>query len=417
MPRVAKPLSAVELKRLPPGTHAVGGVPGLQMVVREAGGRHWILRVTIAGKRRELGLGSFPETSLADARDRAKADRAAIRDGLDPASERASARAALAEATKHRITVTEGINRTYEARKAGFKTEKNARRWRMSLVNHVGATLGDRPLVDVTAADLAGILSPMWLTQHDTASKVRMRMEAVFDFAIAQKLVPAGTPNPAVLKGSLKPLLPSAKRVTGGSQPAVDWRVASAWWKTLASRSEVPALALRFIALTAVRSSEATRMTWAEVDMDAGLWTVPGARTKTGKPLTVPLSNAALAVLKVAPRLEDVPFVFAGARGAALNGGKVSDLMKELCAPTEAEDGAEPQGGFLDPVSKRPAVVHGLRSTFRTWAAECGVEDTLAELALGHAVGTAVERAYNRAEKIEARREVMSEWSRYLTGS
>lgn len=413
MPRVAKPLSAVELKRLPPGTHAVGGVPGLQMVVREAGGRHWILRVTIAGKRRELGLGSFPETSLADARDRAKADRAAIREGRDPASERASARAALAEATKHLITVTEAINRTYEARKAGFKTEKNARRWRMSLVNHVGATLGDRPLVDVTAADLAGILSPMWLTQHDTASKVRMRMEAVFDHALASKLIPAGTPNPAVLKGSLKPLLPSAKRVTGGSQPAVDWRVASTWWKALASRSEVPGLALRFIALTAVRSSEATRMTWAEVDMDSGLWTVPGARTKTGKPLTVPLSKAALAVLKVAPRLEGVPFVFAGARGGALNGGKVSDLMRAVHDADVAAGGV----GWVDATSGQPAVVHGLRSTFRTWAAESGVEDTLAELALGHAVGTAVERAYNRAEKIEARRVVMEDWASFLTGS
>lgn len=208
MPRVAKPLSNIELRRLPPGTHAVGGVPGLLVVVRDTGTRHWLLRVTIGGKRREIGFGSYPETSLADARDRARADRAAVRDGRDPAEERLQARAALAATRRHQITVAEAIERTFEARKAGFKTEKSARRWRMSLVNHIGPVLGDRPLVDVTASDLASILGPMWLTQNDVASKVRMRFEAVFDHALASKLVPTGTPNPAVLKGSLKPLLP-----------------------------------------------------------------------------------------------------------------------------------------------------------------------------------------------------------------
>lgn len=415
MPRVAKPLSNVELKRLPPGTHAVGGVPGLLVVVRDTGTRHWILRVTIAGKRREIGLGSFPETSLADARDRAKADRVAVRDGRDPASERASARAALAETRRHQVTVTEAIDKTYEARKAGFKTEKGARRWRMSLVNHIGATLGDRALVDVTSADIAAILAPMWLTQNDTASKVRLRMEAVFDFAIAKGLVPAGTANPAVLKGSLKPLLPSAKRVQGGAQPAVDWKAAPTWWKAVSSRSDTAALALRFIALTAVRSSEATKMAWDEVDLDAGRWIVPAERTKTGKPLTVPLSGAAIAVLRqVLPlRQEGVPWVFAGVRGGPLGGARVSELMREVHDAYVARGGV----GWVDASSGRPGVVHGLRSTFRTWATEHRVDENLAEIALGHARGSKVERAYDRAEMIEARRVVMESWSRHLAGS
>ena len=137
----------------------------------------------------------------------------------------------------------------------------------------------------MTSADLAAILAPMWLEQNDTASKVRLRMEAVFDCAIAKGLVPAGTPNPAVLKGSLKPLLPSAKRLQGGAQPAIDWKVAPMWWKTLGKQlPTMSAFALRFIALTAVRSSEATKMAWNEVDLDAGLWVVPGARTGAGVP-------------------------------------------------------------------------------------------------------------------------------------
>lgn len=410
MPLVAKELTPIALKRLPPGTHAVGGVAGLMLNVKESGARSWILRVAIAGKRREIGLGPFPEVGLAAAREKAAADKEAIRQGHDPAADRAKARAILLAESTPKLTVKEAIRQTHEAHEGGFSSPKNAKRWLGTLETHVVPRLGDRPLEDVTTDDVLGILKPLWLDQNETATKVRSRFEKVFDYVAAHKLVPPRE-NPCRWKGHLQVLLPKlGKDRQGGRQPSVPWREAPSWYAAVCTMPGVASLALRFLALTAVRSGEVTDMEWSELDLDAGLWTIPAERTKTGKIHRVPLSAEALALIEAAPRMEDSPFVFAAPRGAAFSNMALSAVMRRMQA-TETKAG---RPGWLDEVSQRPAVPHGLRATFRTWASEIGADPVLAEICLGHNVGTAVQRAYDRSEKVEARRGLLQQWADYL---
>ena len=414
MPRVAKELSPIQLKRLPPGIHAVGGVAGLLLVVKETGARNWLLRVAIAGRRRELGLGPFPEVSLAAARAKAADHREAVREGRDPAAERASARAALAVASKPKLTVIEAARRCHSAHSGGFSSEKNAKRWLGTLETHVFPAMGQRSLETITVTDVVGLLTPLWLDQNETASKVRARFEKVFDFAVANKLI-APMDNPCRWKGNLQvlmPKLPKDKRA-GGHQPSVPWRLAPSWWAVLKTMPGVAPLALQFLALTAVRSGEVTDAEWSEVDLDAGLWQIPAGRTKTGKAHLIPLSEAALDIVRHVPRMDGSPLVFTAPRGGAFSNMAISAVMRRMQSKA-AEAGGE---GWLDEVSRRPAVPHGLRSTFRTWAAEAGVDHAIAEMALGHQVGSAVERAYNRSGMVEARRGVMSAWAEYLTAA
>lgn len=414
MPRVAKELSPVQLKRLPPGIHAVGGVAGLLLVVKDTGARNWLLRVTIAGKRREIGLGAFPEVSLGAARAKAADAREKVRNGIDPAAERAKARADLAAASKPKLTVIQAARQCHAAHAGGFSSEKNAKRWIGTLETHVFPTLGERPLEAIAVTDVVALLTPIWIDQNETASKVRARFEKVFDYAVANKLIEP-MDNPCRWKGNLQvlmPKLPKDKRA-GGHQPSVPWRLAPSWWAALSKMPGIAPLALQFLALTAVRSAEVTDAVWSEFDLENGLWQIPAERTKTGKPHLVPLSAAALAIVEALPRHDGVEFAFAAPRGGAFSNMALSAVMRRMQATAVKREGE----GWLDEVSRRPAVPHGLRATFRTWAAEHGVDHAIAEMALGHNVGSAVERAYNRSKMIEARRGVMEEWATFLTGS
>lgn len=411
MPPVARPMSPIELKRLEAGDHAVGGVAGLMLIVKESGAKNWILRVTIAGRRRELGLGPYPEVSLADARRRAAEDREAVRLGRDPAAERAAARKALAEVSKRALTVREAAFACYDSHKGGFSSEKNAKRWLGTLETHVLPVFGTRALASITATDVVNLLKPIWLDQNETAAKVRGRLEKVFDYALAHELIEP-MENPCRWKGNLQMLLPKlGKDRQGGHQPSLPWQRAPAWWQALAKMPGTAPLALRFLALTAVRSAEVTDAVWGEFDLEAKLWTIPAVRTKTGKPHVVPLSEAAMAILEKAPREVGSDFVFTAPRGGTFSNMALSAVMRRMQGKAEAA-GVE---GWLDERSKRPAVPHGLRATFRTWAAEQGVDRDIAEMALGHAVGSAVERAYQRSGMVEKRREVMEAWAGYLT--
>lgn len=411
MPPVARSMSPVELKRLPPGSYAVGGVAGLMLIVKDSGAKNWILRVTIGGRRRELGLGPYPEVTLADARRRAAEDREAIRQGRDPAAERAAARQARKTPPPCRITVESAAVACYEAHKGGFSSEKNARRWLGTLETHVFPKLGAHPIAEVTVKDIVVLLEPVWLKQNETAQKVRGRLEKVFDYVVAHKMV-APMENPCRWKGNLQLLLPKpGKDRQAGRQPSLPWRRAPEWWKALVAMPGTAPLALQFLALTAVRSAEVTDAVWAEFDLTAKIWTIPAARTKTGKAHSVPLSGAAIAILERAPREVGSPFVFTAPRGESFSNMALSAVMRRM----QTKAVAQGDEGWLDEQSKRPAVPHGLRATFRTWAAEAGVDRDIAEMALGHVVGSAVERAYQRSGMVEKRREVMEAWAQHLT--
>lgn len=418
MPRVAKELSALEVKRLQhPGTGgsvtvAVGGVSGLLMQITPSGGRTWLLRVAIGGKRREIGLGGFPDVALAVARDRARAAKDMIREGIDPVEKKRAARASLAASRRRGLTFTEAVKAYLAAKTGAFSNDKHREQWRSTLQTYALPELGAMLVQDIAVQDVLRVLEPIWATKTETASRLRGRIEAVLSWAAV-----AGHrsgDNPARWAGNLKELLPAATKVAKkDNHPALQIGDAPRWFKALRGREGIGSRCLEFAALTASRSQEVRGATWDEIDLVAKLWVVPAARMKMGREHRVPLTDEAVALLDALPRFADTPLIFPATRGGGLSDMTLSATMKRL--HQSDVDAAGP--GFLDRVSKRPAVPHGLRSTFRDWVAErTDFPGEMAEVALAHKVGNAVEAAYRRGDMVEKRRAMMTAWTNFLLG-
>ena len=414
MPRKARELSALEVKRLKndnPRSNrfvAVGGVDGLQLQITPGGARSWLLRVVIHGKRRQIGLGSFPTVSLAKARERAREIKDRIWRGEDPLADR------------RRMTFTEAMGKTLEARLAEFRNEKHKAQWRSTLDRYAIPALGDAPVAEIGVGDVLRVLEPIWQTKTETASRLRGPIEAVLAWATV-----AGHrtgDNPARWKGNLDAVLAKPGKVAKvTNSPAVALADAPEWFADVRGRSGIATRALEFAALTAARSGEVRGATWEEVDLDAALWTIPASRMKARREHRVPLTPAALEILHAAPRLEGAPYVFPAVRGGQLSDMALSACMRRINAAKAERDRkagiAAERCGYLDPRSGRPAVPHGLRSTFRDWAAErTDFPRDMCELALAHSVGSEVERAYRRSDMLEKRRAMMLQWCNYLRG-
>lgn len=413
MPRKAKELTALDVRRLEhPGqggntTFAVGGVDGLQLQVTPTGAKSWILRCTIAGKRRNIGLGSYPSTTLAQAREAAREAREAIRQGIDPIERRRAAQAALVAAQRRGLTFKDAVERALEARLAEFKSEKHRKQWRSTLDTYATPELGDMLVSEIAVQDVRRVLAPIWETKTETASRLRGRIEAVLAWATVNGHREGD--NPARWKGNLDAVLPKPGKIAKVTHhAALALADAADWFSDLRQRDGMATRALEFMALTAARSGEVRGATWTEIDLDAALWTIPAERMKAGKEHRVPLTEEAVALLKALPRMQGAPYVFPAARGGQLSDMSLSACMKRI------NDARE--GGYLDRVSGRPAVPHGLRSTFRDWCAERGYPRDMAEIALAHTVGSEVERAYRRSDMLDRRRALMSGWARVLVG-
>jgi integrase len=263
----------------------------------------------------------------------------------------------------------------------------------------------------IAVADVLRVLEPVWTSKTETASRLRGRIEQVLAWATV-----AGHregDNPARWRGNLDQLLPKPSKVAdSGNQPALSLRDAPRWWAALREREGMAARALEFLALTAARSGEVRGMTWDEVTMEGGeaIWTIPAVRMKMGKTHRVPLSAQALDLLQKLPRLDGSPYVFFAPKGGPLSDMALSAVMRRLQEADVRAGGV----GYLDTENKRPAVPHGLRSTFRQWAAEQGFPSDMAEIALAHARDSEVERAYQRSDLIERRRAMMAAWAGYL---
>lgn len=384
-----------------PGKYHDGGGLGLYLRVEPNGSRFWVQRITIAGRRRELGLGSPPVVTLAMAREAALDNKRLVRTGGDPLAEKRKVREAL--------TFSQAVETYLTAKLAEFRNEKHRKQWRATLDRYATPVIGDMRLAEIEPRDVLRVLEPIWTEKTETASRLRGRIEAVLSWATVAGHR-AGD-NPARWKGNLSELLAKPGKVRkAGNQPALALSDAPRWWADLSGRDGMAAQALRFLALTASRSGEVRGMTWAEVDWDAGLWIVPAERMKAGREHRVPLTEPTKAVLAGLPRLEVSPLVFFAPKGGPLSDMSLSAVMRRMQAAEEKAG----RPGYLDPRSGRPAVPHGLRSTFRDWAAETGVEHVLAEMALAHHVGSEVERAYRRTDMVEQRREVMSLWASKL---
>lgn len=419
MPRVTDELSALDVKRLthPGGSRnvlcSVGGVPGLYLQLTPKRGRSWVLRAKVGDVRRDIGLGGYPAVTLAQAREKAREARDKISQGIDPVEERKAAKAALAAAQRRGLTFSEAIDKYLAAKLDAFKNAKHRQQWQNTLETYAKPLLGKMLVQDIAVQDVLGVLQPIWIEKTETASRVRGRIEAVLSWATV-----AGHrtgDNPARWAGNLKELLPAPSKVAKGTnQPAIKLEDASRWFSALQAREGFGAKALEFLALTATRSQEVRGATWEEINLENALWIIPAARMKMEREHRVPLSDAALAILRNTPRMEGNPLIFPAARGGQLSDMTLSAAMKRI----HQADVKNGHAGFVDRESKRRAVPHGLRSTFRDWVAErTTYPGDMAEVALAHRISNAVEASYRRGDMIAKRRRMMDDWAGFLSNA
>ncbi len=416
MPKRAVELTQSQINKLTskfenrPTFFPVGGVAGLHWQITPGGSGSWALRVTIGGKRRWVGLGAYPEVRLGDARDRAREIKAQIAAGVDPLAERHAAKAALRREAG--MTFGQAVEEYLSAKLDEFRNEKHKKQWRSTLDTYAAPVIGKMQVKDLTVQDVLAVLSPIWTDKTETASRLRGRIENVLAWSTVHGYREGD--NPARWKGNLDAIMPKPGKVARkGNHPAIKIDDAPRWFKALRQRGGTGSRALEFIALTAVRSQEVRGARWSEIDLDAAMWTIPADRMKMDREHRVPLTEAAVALLKALPRGKN-PLVFPAVRGGELSDATLSATMKRLHAADVASGGA----GFVDAKSKRPAVPHGLRSTFRDWAAErTDFPGDMAEIALAHRVGNAVEAAYRRGDMVEKRRGMMKAWAEFLTKS
>lgn len=419
MPQRAKELSAIEVKRLEHSgagrneTFAVGGVSGLLLQITPTGGRSWVLRTTIGKKRREIGLGAFPDVPLSKAREKAREAKERIAAGADPIEERKAARAALAAAQRRGLTFEDAVERFLDAKLDQFRNAKHRNQWRSTLTNYAVPTLGKMLVGDIETQDVLRTLQPIWKDKTETASRLRGRIEAVLSWATV-----AGHrtgDNPARWAGNLKELLPQPKKIAKAeNHPALKIDEAPRWFADLRSRKGIGNRALEFLTMTAARSQEVRGATWDEIDLEAALWIIPAERMKMDREHRVPLTPATIELLKALPRQQGNTLVFPAPRGGKLSDMTLSAAMKRM-HKADLEKGGE---GYVDRISKRPAVPHGLRSTFRDWVAErTELAGDMAEVALAHRVSNSVEAAYRRGDMLEKRRDMMDRWIMHLLRS
>lgn len=393
--KLSNALTAQTVKNAGPGRHVDGG--GLQLLVKPSGARSWVFRYMLAGKSREIGLGpasGLGATSLADARDLAAALRLKVKVGIDPLAERereaAEALAAAQAAKVAGVTFKAAAESYIAANEASWRNDKHRSQWRNTLSAYVYPVIGDLPVAEIDTPHVLEILEPIWREKAETASRLRGRIEAVLDSAKARGYRQGE--NPARWRGHLAQILPKRAKLSRGHHKALPYEALPAFMADLRARQANAALALEFTILTAARTGEVIGATWAEIDLTKAVWTVPAERMKAGKEHRVPLSPRAVEILTEARAL-GTETVFSGAAGGPLSGMAMAMLLRRM--------GLE-------------VTVHGFRSAFRDWAAErTGYSHEVAEMALAHTIGNAVERAYRRGDLFEKRRRLMDDWAAY----
>ncbi|MEP2892914.1 integrase arm-type DNA-binding domain-containing protein [Roseibium sp.] len=419
MPRVAKELTALDVKRLcHPGkgankTYSAGGVPGLLMQITPNDTKTWLLRTTVGEVRKEYGLGGYPEISLAKARERARELKDKIRQGIDPEVERKAQKSALIAAQRRGLSFADAVERYLKAKLDQYKNPKHRQQWMNTLQTYAIPQLGTFLVQDIEVQDVLRVLQPIWSTKTETASRVRGRIEAVLSWATVHGHRTGE--NPARWAGNLKELLPAPNKISSETNhPALQIDDVQRWLSAVRNMAVMGGFALEFTLLTVSRSQEARGALWTEIDLENGIWTVPASRMKKGREHRIPLSSQALSLLSSLPRLPANDLVFPAARGGILSDMTLSKAMKRLHERDLRDAGI----GYVDRVSSRPAVPHGLRSTFRDWAADrTSFPGEMAEIALAHKVSNAVEAAYRRGDMIEKRRVMMQAWSDFAYGT
>lgn len=379
---IAMPLTVRQVETARPGRHIDGR--GLMLLVKASGARSWVLRYQVAKRRRDMGLGRWPEVTLAMARLRALEARRHIAEGRDPLAERRRV---------DRLMFRDAAEKAIAARRHAWRNEKHAAQWTSTLQVYAFPVLGDLDVRSIGTQEVLAALRPIWAQKPDTASRVRQRIEAVLDYAAT--IGARDRDNPARWRGHLANILANPGRIRAiEHHAAMDWQHLPAFMAELVQRHGAGARALAFLILTAARSGEVRGARWSEIDIDAGLWTVPASRMKAGKEHRVPLTPAAVSLL--------------GPPGAAA----------DLVFPGDVHD--RPLSDMtLTAVVRRlghvEITVHGFRSTFRDWAGETTpFPREVIEAALAHRLKDKAEAAYARGDLFSKRRALMEAWTAAL---
>ena len=395
MPKIAKELSAIEVKRLTePKLYPVGTVPGLCLKISQAGAKSWILRTTIGTKRRDLGLGAYPSVTLSEAWSRARDAINEIRAGVDPISER------KAKQAKVEWTFKRCAEEYIAGHRPGWKSAKHAQQWEKTLEAYAYPHFGDKHVRDVGKADVLAAIEKNWSTKNETMVRVRNRIELVLGWAMQRGYRPEGI-NPAAWRGVLDHALPPPRKVNKRKHhPAMPFKDLYSFVVRLKAVEGMSARALEFVVLTACRSGEARGALWSEIDLKGKIWNVPPERMKAGRAHRVPLADEVVKLLEALPRFERAPgevdYVFPGLKkDKALSDMSLTACMRRM--------------GLA-------FVPHGFRSTFSDWTAErTAYPAEVREMALAHAVGNETEAAYRRGDLLDKRRALMQDWARFVT--
>lgn len=406
MARIAKELGPLAVSRLTtPGLHAVGGVSGLYLQVLPPrpdpddatktvpGGRSWVLRAMVGGKRRDMGLGGFPSVTLGGARERARDARDKIDKGFDPIEVRRTAKAALRAEDAKLVTFEDAAKAYMAAHESSWRNAKHREQWRNTLKGLAYPHLGKLAVRHIEVAHVLAVLEPIWRERTETANRLRGRIELVLDWATARGYREGL--NPARWKGHLDKMLPNPTKLKPkGHMAAMAVGDVAAFMARLRTVGGMGARALEFVVLTAARSGEVRGATWGEIDLSNKVWVIPAGRMKMGKEHRVPLSAQAMTLLEALPRFADTDLVFPSARGTPLSDRTLLAVLRRMDFDVTA---------------------HGFRSTFRDWCGEfTNFPREVAEAALAHTTGNTVEQAYRRGDALEKRRKLMEAWAAFL---
>lgn len=410
MPKQAKELSAVEVKRLtcsvgkdgkPYNTfHAVGGVPGLLLQVAATGAKTWILRTKIGTKRRSIGLGGYPGVSLADARRKAQEVKDKITEGIDPVEERKAARRSLIAAQLSTMTFADAMRDYIDMKAKEFRNPRQRQQWENSLNTYAVPHIGKVPVREIALPHIKAVLDPIWEEKTETANRVRARMENILGWCAVHGY--RSNENPAKWKGYLDAVYASPEKIKNkGHHAALSVDAMPEFMKSLQKRTGTAARALEFLILTASRTNEVigdkrinkAGITWQEIDLKRKVWTVPADRMKSGKVHRVPLTDSAVDLLNGMEQGRPDQLIFPGPKGDIPSNNFLSALLKRM---------------------DQPATAHGFRSTFKDWAREyTAYADEVSELALAHVNSDATRAAYARSELLDKRRLLMNDWEQY----
>jgi integrase len=374
-----------------PGTYTDGG--GLVVRVKPGGGKFWVMRYALNKVSREMGLGSVRDVPLKDARQAAAAARKLLAVGVDPLTQRKATLDAERLEAARAMSFKECAETYIKAHSPSWRNPKHRQQWTNSLRDYAFPIFGKLPVADIDTSLVLKALEPIWAKKPETARRVRCRIESVLDWAKTREYRKGE--NPARWRGHLGNLLPARGKSPVKHHPALPYADMQAFMVKLREEKGSGARCLEFVILSAARSGEARGATWAEIDLDAAHWTVPGSRMKAGREHRVPLSNAAIDLLKTMQKLREGDLVFPSAK----RGKPISDMT---------------MGKTLKSMGRPDITTHGFRSTFRDWVSEqTAYPGEMAEMALAHTIGNKVEAAYRRGDLFEKRRRLMADWADY----